>query len=194
MHMPPAITLREYDRCCGIVHKALALVGPVFRLDIARGLHGIPHWSRVWYHGRRLAAAQDLDPALSAWFAFLHDSQRHGDGFDPEHGARAADFAQRLRRDGMVNELTRSQFEQLCEAMKLHSSGRIHGEPAMMVCWDADRLDLLRAGIRPDPARMCTAMARRGAVINHACRMAQRQRGDARERAGKAPASEREGA
>ncbi len=37
-----------------IIRKALAVVEPVFRLDFRDGLHGIPHWSRVWYHGRRV--------------------------------------------------------------------------------------------------------------------------------------------
>ena len=51
------------ERCTHIVHKALAVVRPQFRLDFADGIHGLPHWTRVWFHGRALAAAQDVDPA-----------------------------------------------------------------------------------------------------------------------------------
>jgi HD superfamily phosphodiesterase len=54
------------ERCTHIVHKALAVVRPQFRLDFADGVHGLPHWSRVWFHGRALAAASDIDPALLA--------------------------------------------------------------------------------------------------------------------------------
>jgi uncharacterized protein len=69
-----------------IIRKALAVVAPVFRLDLRDGIHGIPHWSRVWYHGRRLAHSLDVNPAILAWFAFLHDSQRYNDHRDPQHG------------------------------------------------------------------------------------------------------------
>ena len=94
------MTLLDRHRCTRIVHKALAVVRPQFRLDFHHGVHGVPHWSRVWFHGRSLAQAVDVDPAVLAWFAYLHDSQRHNDNRDPRHGARAADFAVRLRASG----------------------------------------------------------------------------------------------
>ncbi len=118
------------QRATAIVHKALAVVRPQFRLHLRHGIHGLPHWSRVWYHGRQLASEEGVDPAILAWFAFLHDSQRHDDGRDAGHGARAADFAV------------------------------------------ADRLDLWRVGIPPDPRRMCTERARQSGVLARANRMA----------------------
>ena len=135
------------ERCTDIVHKALAAVRPQFRLDFAGGIHGLPHWSRVWFHGRVLAARLDVNPGVLAWFAFLHDSQRHNDHRDPQHGQRAADFAVRLRREGVICELADQEFEHLCEAMRLHSDGHTIGEPAILACWDADRLDLARVSI-----------------------------------------------
>ncbi len=114
--------------CHRIIRKALRVVRPRFGLDFEGGIRGLPHWSRVWLHGRRLAMALDLDPAVLAWFACLHDSQRHGNGADPLHGARAADFAVRLRREGVVDELDATAFECLCEAMRLHSDGRTTGD------------------------------------------------------------------
>lgn len=59
------------ERCKHIVHKALAVVRPQFRLHFAGGIHGLPHWSRVWFHGRALAASVEVDPAVLAWFAWL---------------------------------------------------------------------------------------------------------------------------
>lgn len=170
-----------HHRCSHIVHKALAVVRPQFRLDGRDGVHGLPHWSRVWFHGRTLAAALDLNPAVLAWFAFLHDSQRENDGRDPRHGHRAADYAVRLRREGVIDELTDREFEHLCEAMRLHSDGHTVGEPTILACWDADRLDLARVGTRPHPQRLCTAPARQPAVIEQAVRMATgRRRGAGR--------------
>lgn len=155
-----------------IVHKALAVVAPQFRLNLRGGIHGVPHWSRVWFHGRALAAHADVDPAVLAWFAYLHDSRRFNDGHDPLHGVRAADFAVRLRREGVITELDDNGFEHLCEAMRLHSDGHTTGELAILACWDADRLDLGRVGITPQPRKLCTAHARDPAVIDRACGMA----------------------
>lgn len=160
-------------RCTRIVHKALAVVRPQFRLDFAGGIHGLPHWSRVWFHGRALATSLDLDPAVPAWFAYLHDSQRRNDGRDPAHGARAADFAVRLRRQGVIDELDGPAFERLCEAMRLHSDGHTTGDATVLACWDADRLDLARVGIRPHPTRLCTAPAKLDTTIGAAVRMAE---------------------
>ena len=156
-----------------IIQKALAVVRPQFRLNLQHGIHGVAHWSRVWYHGRKLAHSLDVNPSILAWFAFLHDSRRHNDNRDPLHGHRAADFALALRRDSVVRELSATEFEHLCEAMRLHSDGHTAGEAAIRVCWDADRLDLARVGIQPEPKRLCTPLARKRKVLIEACRMAE---------------------
>ena len=155
-----------------IIKKALAQVRPQFRLDYRDGIHGVGHWSRVWHHGRRLAAELEVNPATLAWFAYLHDSQRRNDGHDPLHGERAADCAARLRRDGVLTELAPREFEHLCEAMRLHSDGHVEGELAIRACWDADRLDLARVGITPRPQYLCTPLARDRGWIERASRMA----------------------
>ena len=159
--------------CTRIVHKALAVVRPRFRLDLHHGVHGVPHWSRVWFHGRQLAQSLDLDPAVLAWFAFLHDSQRYNDHHDPLHGTRAADFAVQLRQERVITELGPTDFERLCEAMRLHSDGHTEADAAIRACWDADRLDLWRVGIRPAPERLCTPHACQPHVRERADRMAE---------------------
>jgi uncharacterized protein len=159
--------------CAAIVRKAIAVVRPQFRLSFADGIHGVPHWTRVWFHGRALAASLDVNPSVLAWFAFLHDSQRHNDYTDPLHGTRAADFALRLRHDSVITELADTEFEHLCEAMRLHSDGHTLAEPAIQACWDADRLDLGRVGFTPDPKRLCTPRAKRPKTIREALRMSE---------------------
>ena len=159
--------------CTAIVCKAIAVVRPRFRLSFADGIHGVPHWTRVWFHGRSLAASLDVNPSVLAWFAFLHDSQRRNDYTDPLHGKRAADFAQMLRHDGVIAELAATEFEHLCEAMRLHSDGHTLAEPAIQACWDADRLDLGRVGFTPDPKRLCTPRAKRPKTIREALRMSE---------------------
>ncbi len=154
-----------------IIKKALAAVRPVFRLDINDGIHGISHWSRVWHHGKFLSAQLDINPDVLTWFAYLHDSRRFNDGYDPKHGSRAADFAMSLRREGVVNELSDREFEWVCEAMRLHSDGHTEADIAICACWDSDRLDLGRVGFVPDPKKLCTMPARHTRVIDEAMRM-----------------------
>lgn len=178
--MPPQAPLvaasRSWQAARLIPRKALAQVLPQFELaEPYGGIHGVPHWSRVWYHGRALAAAHDVNPCITAWFAYLHDSRRQNDDYDPLHGHRAADFAVRLRRIGVMDELSKTEFEWLCEAMRLHSDGHTENEMAIMACWDADRLDLARVHIIPRAERLCTRYARRFQTIHQAVRFAQRQ-------------------
>lgn len=156
-----------------IVQRALPLVKEVFALDFNDGIHGVAHWSRVWHHGKAMAAELDVNPRIPAWFAFLHDCQRENDDFDPEHGSRAADFAVKLRDQGQIG-LNKSEFDALCYAMQKHSDGHIEAEKAVQVCWDADRLDLGRVGIEPDPQYLCTHYARRDDVIDAAYDLSQR--------------------
>ena len=50
----------------------------------------------------------------------------------------------------------------LKEAMIYHSDGYTdHDDITVKVCWDADRLDLSRVGITPNPKKMCTATAKK---------------------------------
>jgi uncharacterized protein len=156
-----------------LIKKAISVVKPQFRLDFHDGVHGIAHWSRVWMHGRMIAREMDLNPSVLAWFAFLHDSQRENDNEDVLHGTRAADFALSLYREGVITELSPLECEQLCEAMRLHSDGHVESDAMIRACWDSDRLDLGRVGIRPDPGLLCTEPARRTEVIDLAVKRSQ---------------------
>jgi hypothetical protein len=42
----------------------------------------------------------------------------------------------------------------------LHSDSLNSGDPTLLACWDADRLNLGREGITPDPHRLATDAAR----------------------------------
>ena len=99
-------------------------------------------------------------------FGFLHDCRRSSDGTDPAHGERAADFLREI--NGRFFSLARAELRDLELACRDHSEGYLQANIAVQTCWDADRLDLGRIGIRPDPARLCTAEARRRDVIRAA--------------------------
>lgn len=122
------------------------------------GPHGLGHWARVCSNGLFLADREDADPELVELFALLHDACRLDDGRDEEHGLRGAQLATDFR--GEYFELGDRSFESLHRALVLHSRGLLHDEPAVEVCWDADRLDLPRIGLQPLPGLLCTASAR----------------------------------
>lgn len=139
------------------------------------GDHGITHWARVHENGMRLADALDADRDVVALFALFHDSRRVDEFEDDGHGLRGAELARSLR--GTLVHLEDARFELLYEACRLHSDGCMTGKPTLLACWDADRLDLGRVGITPDPRRLATDAARgmvewahRRAVERHAPR------------------------
>jgi uncharacterized protein len=127
------------------------------------GIHGIDHWERVRDNGFRLATVTGADVVVVEFFAALHDSRRWDNGRDPEHGARAAEFIRTLDRS--LVPVTEEQLDLLIEACRLHTWGTETEDATLGTCWDADRLDLMRVGRRPDPAQLVTEAARDPAVI-----------------------------
>lgn len=122
------------------------------------GIHGPSHWARVLANGRRLAESTGADMDVVELFAVFHDSCRENDGRDPEHGLRAAHLATRMQ--GEWFELNPSALDMLFHACADHTAGGTEANVTIQTCWDADRLDLGRIGIRPNPALLCTAPAR----------------------------------
>jgi uncharacterized protein len=139
--------------------------GFALRLD---GIHGEAHWGRVYENGLRLAEQTGADVQIVELFAFLHDSKRQNDGWDRDHGQRAAEFARSLSQTLVV--LPPARFELLVYAIARHSDGLVEADVSVQTCWDADRLDLGRIGIEPDPKYLCTDAARDQQLIEWALR------------------------
>lgn len=136
-----------------------------FRLDW-HGIHGAAHWARVRLNGLTMAKVNGAREDVVELFALLHDSQRRHDGRDQQHGARAADFIAGLNGDYF--KLEPAGLEMLVYACRHHSDGMSEGDLTVQTCWDADRLDLARVGIRPDPKRLCTEAAREPEFLKQA--------------------------
>lgn len=143
----------------------LALIREEFALD-PEGVHGEAHWGRVRENGLRLAECTGADTMVVELFAYLHDVKRENNGFDREHGPRAAAFIEAL--DASLLPVSAPARQQLIYACRLHTAGLTEGDATVQTCWDADRLDLGRVGIRPDPRRLCTAAARDAQTIEWA--------------------------
>ena len=108
---------------------------------------------------------------MPSLFALFHDCCREDEHDDPEHGLRSARWVEQMARRGRLPGLARPELRDLVQACAEHSEGRTSGPLLVMICWDADRLDLGRVGIEPDPARLCTEAAR--AMRPHAHRWAE---------------------
>jgi uncharacterized protein len=130
------------------------------------GEHGIAHWARVVENGLRLAEETGALIEVVQLFAVLHDCRRLSEGGDPEHGRRAAELARSLR--GEVFDLPDRQFRILHRACAGHTHERTHPDLTIQTCWDADRLDLGRVGMTPDPYFLNTDAAKRPETIRWA--------------------------
>jgi uncharacterized protein len=123
------------------------------------GIHGWDHWMKVHKNGLLLASENGADLRVIELFALLHDSCRLNDGHDPVHGPRAAEFTKGLNGDFFT--LEEPALAILTIAIRDHTSGYVHDDPTIAVCWDADRLELPRVGIPTDPDYLGTDAAKR---------------------------------
>ena len=122
-------------------------------------VHGPDHWRRVERNGLILCKRTGANQKVVRLFALFHDSKRVNENKDDEHGARGAMFAGFCRTRYFT--LSDSEFEALHYACTWHTD-QIHHESATIgTCWDADRLDLLRVGIRPDRCYLNTEYAKK---------------------------------
>ena len=69
--------------------------------------HGTSHWMRVRDNAMYLASETNGDAQVAEYFSVLHDCMRENEGDDPEHGPRAAKYAEEHR--GLI-DLTNRQF------------------------------------------------------------------------------------
>lgn len=140
-------------------------------------IHGSAHWVRVAEYGRLLANAEGLDRRLQRCveiFGWVHDLERRRDGEDVSHGERAAAKIETEWRGLLGAHLSAAEIALLARAVRYHSDSLsaaeavreglfedVHIREALIekvvgCCWDADRLDLLRLGIRPSGRYMST--------------------------------------
>lgn len=121
-------------------------------------LHGLDHWFRVWKNAQMLLEdASSADLEVIALFALFHDSMRQNEAADEGHGVRGYQLWRRVHHlQGLAHFLSDEQNEILFEACVEHSHGQRSMDPTIAICWDADRLDLHRKGVWPDPRFMST--------------------------------------
>lgn len=124
------------------------------------GCHSSRHWFKVAQLGVILAESEGVDPVVPLLFGFYHDCRRENDGYDPEHGHRAALLAMSHHQKGWL-KITADQLATLMFACEHHNKGTTdEDDKTISACWDADRLDLPRVGIQTDPKFLGTNTAK----------------------------------
>jgi hypothetical protein len=97
----------------------------------------------------------EADPVVVFLFSIFHDAAREQDTLDPGHPSRGAGLARRM----LGGRLSEDRLQLLEYACVHHMSGQTSTDPTVGVCWDADRLNLWRVGVEPDPGLLSTEAA-----------------------------------
>ena len=148
-----------------ISRELIQLIKETFQLNW-KGVHGVSHWARVRVNGLLIAKQNGANQRVVELFAFLHDVKREADFNDPDHGERAALFIDTLSDELLgINSADKELLKLACHD---HSKGLIDGDITVRTCWDADRLDLGRGGLRPNTKKLCTEAAKRPAFFEQA--------------------------
>lgn len=66
------------------------------------------------------------------------------------------DIAITIDADFATDVFSDEEIEMLCDACKLHTTTLRTGSVTIDTCFDADRLDIGRVGLCPDPLKMAT--------------------------------------
>jgi uncharacterized protein len=168
--IPQELVSRGSDRVAADVRQSLPSFAQLLRVVLARrssrsAVHGTQHWLQTAATGHRIVQrVPEADAAVVLVFAVVHDALRHGDGSDPDHGARAAALVEDLARSGTLT-LSATQLELLTAACRDHSLPRVSEDPTIAACWDADRLDLNRIGVVPAEEWLSLAVSRELALV-----------------------------
>ena len=122
--------------------------------------HGISHWQRVERNGILLSMdggclRKGVKINVVRAFAYLHDKCRIDDWEDLEHGVRAAEMIPSIR-ETILKGLTDEEITLLKKACRYHTTAHSTGDMTIDICFDADRLDLGRVSITPNPKLMAT--------------------------------------
>lgn len=136
-----------------------------YTLNWYAGTHGFKHWTRVFSIGQQLSEQQGVNSKVVQLFSVFHDSQRRNEHLDPDHGPRGARLALHLREYLPLDD---EEFELLTIACSQHTSSRNHADITVQACFDSDRLDLWRIGVKPEPEFLCTPMGKLPTTIEAA--------------------------
>lgn len=134
-----------------------------FKLNLYESDHGINHWHRVYLNALEIAQYYEIQSPIFELFAIFHDSQRENEYIDSEHGKRGSQLANKYYSD-FASYCSKIEFTKLQFACQYHTALDIEhhysDDILVNICWDADRLDIGRVGIKPDKEYLFTDYAK----------------------------------
>jgi uncharacterized protein len=138
------------------------LINAVLERSTSRSspLHGEEHWRAVAAAGISIGSVTTgAHVPIVFLFALFHDALRWNEHHDPDHGGRGAALTEELLDEGLISlpDEPRRLLESAC---RLHSDGFTTQDPTVGACWDADRVNLWRVWMTPDPSLMSTTEGR----------------------------------
>jgi len=136
----------------------VALITKDFKIDY-HGDHGISHWKRVYRNTQILAKHYNIESDVFELFALIHDSKRENEYHDPAHGLRASIFVEELLKKKIIS-LSKEESEKLIFACKNHTLYPLADDLIVQICFDSDRLDLGRVGMRINTDYLSTNYAK----------------------------------
>ena len=120
-------------------------------------LHGLDHLREVALLAGHIAAEMGSDVEASMVAGFLHDCGRMNDGGGNQHAHDSAKLAEPILAECFLN----LDAPAILEAIRLHADGLTTDDPIAGALWDADRLTLIRLGMKVRPELLSTSAARR---------------------------------
>lgn len=165
--------MHEIRRHTPALRQIQQAISADFNQEACGYYHGPDHWGRVSQHAVATARSLGINPLIPHLFGMVHDSQREDEGHDPGHGPRAAAWVAEHAHD-LFHFLSPQDIDLLALACELHSEGETEGPPQVQACWDADRLDLWRVGIEPNPRYLSCDYSKNPHVIADADRFMKR--------------------
>ncbi|MEA5082074.1 MAG: HD domain-containing protein [Dysgonamonadaceae bacterium] len=157
--------------------KALSETLKLLKINVSQSIfdkdspiHGYSHFLRVFRNIVLLGNHYKFERSSIELFAYYHDILRLNDGDDPQHGKRGAE----LFKNGIAPKYYNMQndiVDKVCFACENHTTLLRSGDSLIDICFDADRLDLMRVGVKPDPKKMATHIGAHYAE-NYECYMA----------------------
>lgn len=137
-----------------LLREAESFIFPEY--EVTRGIDGLVHVKHVAFIGEIIAQVEcpkKLNDVILA--CYLHDiGRKETDNLN--HGLRGVQKARII----LERHFPETDIEKILKTIEFHSKGLTSTDPIIGSVWDADRLNLIRFNIDPNPRLLSTETAK----------------------------------
>lgn len=132
--------------------------------------HNKKHWNRVFKLSKYIRELNGIESNIFKYFAMFHDVGRTDEDYNQNHGENGSKLAIKYRK--YIN-LTDEEFEKLIFACKWHTkpldtTNKFFKDKIINICWDADKLDLVRLNIKINKEKLLNNYSKLDSTIDFA--------------------------